>query len=150
MKVILLQDIKGTGKKDQIIEVSDGFARNYLFPKKLAVEANNANTGRIEQQKAALARKRAVDVQSAQDLAKRIKELKVVITAKAGKDGRLFGSVTNKEVADALKAQHKIEVDKKKVSLSESVKQLGNYTATVQLYAEISSTLNFTVEAIQA
>lgn len=149
MKVILLQDIKGTGKKDQILEVSDGFARNYLFPKKLAMEATAANTGRIEQQKAAQARKRAVDVQSAQDMARRVKELKVVIKAKAGRDGRLFGSVTNKEVADALKAQHKIEVDKKKVALAEPVKQLGDYTATLHLYAEITATLAFTVEAVE-
>lgn len=149
MKVILTQDIKGTGKKDQIIEVSDGYARNFLFPKKLAVEANAANTGRIEQQRAAQARRKAIDVQAAQDLARRIKELNVTIRAKAGRDGRLFGSVTNKEVSDALKAQHKIEVDKKKVALAEPIKQLGNFTATLHLYAEITTTLNFTVEAIE-
>ena len=124
MKVILLQDIKGTGKKDQIIEVSDGFARNYLFPKKLASEANAVNLNSIENQKSAMKHKEELLKQAAAEQAKALEGKTVIISTKIGKEGRMFGSIGPKEIADALAAQHQIQADKKKIAV-DSIKSLG-------------------------
>jgi large subunit ribosomal protein L9 len=141
MKVILNKDIKGTGAKGDVINVSDGFARNYLFPRSLAVEATEGNLNAIKQHKDAEARRKAVNEQSAREIAGRVKDLTVTIRAKAGEGGRLFGSVTGKEIADALLEQHHIEVDKKKIEIEEPIKSLGVHEVRVKLFAGISSTL---------
>ncbi|MBS6475680.1 MAG: 50S ribosomal protein L9 [Clostridiales bacterium] len=149
MKVILLKDIKGTGKKDQIIEASDGFARNYLIPKKLAVEATGANMTILRQQQDSAQHKQELARQEAEALSKRIASLSVSVEMKIGKDGRPFGSVNAKELADALQAQHGISVDKKKISIDGQVKALGNYAAEVKLYPGISAKLAFAVKEMQ-
>lgn len=146
MKVILLQDIKGTGKKDQIIEVSDGFARNYLFPKKLASEASAVNLNTIETQKKALQHREELMKQAAVEQAKELEGKTVIIKTKTGKDGRMFGSIGSKEIADALNAQHGIETDKKKI-VSDAIKTLGEYSVTVKLYPSISAKIKILVQA---
>lgn len=146
MKVILLQDIKGTGKKDQIIEVSDGFARNYLFPKKLASEANAVNLNSIENQKCAMKHKEELLKQAAAEQAKALEGKTVIISTKIGKEGRMFGSIGPKEIADALAAQHQIQADKKKIAV-DSIKSLGEYSATVKLYPSISAKIKVLIKA---
>ena len=148
MKVILLKDIKGTGKKDDIIEASDGFARNYLFPRKLAVEASATNVNAIENAKSAQNHKKAQEKQEAQDLAKQMEEMTVVLAVRAGDNGKLYGKVTNQEIADALKAQHKLEVDKRKITV-DVIKTLGQAEAQVKLYAEVSAKLKLSIVAAQ-
>jgi large subunit ribosomal protein L9 len=147
MKVILSQDIKGTGKKGEILNVSDGFARNYLFPKALAVEATEGNLKSVLQRKDAEARRKAVNEQSAREIAGRLKDLTVSIKAKAGEGGRLFGSVTGKEIAEALLDQHHIEVDRKKIEIEEPIKSLGVHDVRLKLFAGISSTLKVHITA---
>lgn len=146
MKVILLQDIKGTGKKDQIIEASDGFARNYLFPRKLAVEANAANLNSVQNKKKALDHKKEVEKQKALEYAKQLGQKSVTVEVRAGENGRLFGKVTNQEIADALKAQHGIEIDKRKISV-DTIKELGEAVAEVRLYPEVSTKIKLNVVA---
>jgi large subunit ribosomal protein L9 len=147
MKVILTQDIKGTGNKGDIINVSDGFARNYLFPKKWAVEATDGAMTAIKMKKDAEAHRKAVSEQSAKEIAKRVKELTVVIKAKSGEGGRLFGSVTGKEIADALLAQHHIEIDKKKIEMDEALKTVGMHEVKLKLYAGVSQMLKVEIKA---
>ena len=141
MKVILLKDIKGTGKKDQIIEASDGFARNYLFPRKLAVEASNANLNAIE---SAQSHRKEVEKEEAKALAKKMSDMTVEIAVRAGENGRLFGKVTNQEVADALKAKYGMEVDKRKISI-DTIKEVGDAEAVVKLYPEVSAKLKLKI-----
>jgi large subunit ribosomal protein L9 len=147
MKVILRQDIKGTGKKGEILNVSDGFARNYLFPKALAVEATAGNLKSVIQSKDAEARRKAVSEQSAREIAVRLKELTVTIKAKAGEGGKLFGSVTGREIAEALLDQHHIEVDKKKIEMEEPLKAVGAHDVRVRLYAGVSSVIQVNITA---
>ena len=147
MKVILSQDIKGTGSKGEIINVSDGFARNYLLPKSLAIEATLGNLNAIKQRKNAEARRKAVDEQSARGIADKVKELTISIQAKAGEGGRLFGSVTGKEIAEALLEQHHIEVDKKKIEIEEPIKTMGEHQVKLKLYAGVSSMLKIHITA---
>lgn len=146
MKVILLKDIKGTGKKDQVIEASDGFARNYLFPRKLAVEASAANLNSIENAKKAQIHRKEVEKDEALAQAAKIKELVTVIRVRAGEQGRLFGKVTNQEIADELKAQHGLEVDKRKITVG-VIKELGDATAEIKLYPEVSASLALRIVA---
>ena len=145
MKVILQADVKGQGKKGQIINVSDGYARNFLFPKKLAIEASadNLNTAKLKEaaENARIAREKS----EAQGVAKKLEELTVVVTAKAGNGGRLFGSVTAAEVADALNKQFGIEIDRHKITM-ETIKQFGGYKLKVKLYNEVSGTINLSVK----
>ncbi len=147
MKVVLLQDVKGQGKKDEIINVSDGYARNFLFPKKLAVEADAAILNDIKNKEAAKQRKIELEKQAARETAEKMGGLLVKIKVKEGADGKMYGSVTTKDIAEALKAQFGIDVDKRKIVLSENVKSFGNYTADVKLYPEISGKLNILVHA---
>lgn len=147
MKVILNQDIKGTGNKGDVINVSDGFARNYLFPRKLAVEATEGAVAAVKVKKDAEAHRRAVSEQSAREIAARVKDLTVVIQAKAGEGGRLFGSVTGKEVADELLAQHHIEVDRKRIEMEDALKTVGMHEVRLKLYAGISQTLKVEIKA---
>ncbi len=144
MKVLLLADVKGQGKKDQIINVSDGYARNFLFPRKLAVEADAKAIGDAKNKEDAKNFKIQEDKKAARELAAKIEALLLVIKA-SGSDGRLYGSITSKDVCDQLKAQYGIEIDKRKCTLSEMIKSYGDYTADIKLYTEVSATLQIKV-----
>lgn len=137
MKVILLQDIKGKGKKGQMIEASDGYARNYLLPRKMAIEATADNVNTMKMNDKAKAEQQARDKAQAQAFADKLKDIVVEIPAKAGAGGRLFGSITSQEVAEALKAQHHIIVDKKKIVQDEPIKSFGTFTLKAKLGFEI-------------
>lgn len=139
MKVILLQDIKGTGKKDQIMEVSDGFARNYLLPRKLAREATSEALNSIEKSKSAQKHRDDVKKQEAEAKAHELKGKVVVVSARGGEGGRLYGSITAQEIGDALKAQHGVDIDKRKIELDEPVRTAGQTLFTVKLAAGVST-----------
>lgn len=146
MKVILQADVKGQGKKGQLINVSDGYARNFLFPKKLAVEASTDNLNVMKQKQAAEEARIAREKAAAKELAEKLKSCMVIISAKAGTGGRLFGSVTTSEVSDALKAQFNIEIDRHKIVMNENIKAFGTYELRVKLYNDISGTIFVTVK----
>ena len=147
MKVILNQDIKGTGKKGDVLNVSDGYARNFLFPRGLAVEANAGNLNEIQKKKDAEAHRKAVNEQAAREIAKRVKEMTVTIKVKAGEGGKLFGSVTGKEIADALLTQHDIEVDKKKIEMDDAIKTVGTHEVKLKLFTGVNATLKVDIQA---
>lgn len=134
MKVILLNDIKGVGKKDQVIEASDGYARNYLFPKKLAVEANNTNMSKLKAKQDSNQFRKDTEKKEAEEIAKKLKGIILKIKVKAGENGKIFGGVTSKEISEGLKKEYKIDVDKKKVNLTDTVKNLGMITVDIKLY----------------
>ena len=146
MKVILLQDVKGKGKKGQMIEVSDGYARNFMLPKKLAVEATADAVNTMRMNDKAAAEKAARERAEANEIARQLKELTLVVTAKGGGAGRLFGSVTNQEIADALKAKTGISLDKRKIVISDPIKSVGTYTVTCKLGYEITAKLTVKIE----
>ena len=147
MKVILLADVKGTGNKEEIVNVSDGYARNFLFPKKLAVEATPGAAKEIERKKAA-ERQRELERRNEADAKARTLRGKVItVKAKAGAQGRLYGSITGQEVAEALNAQYQVNVDKRKIELSETIRSVGDYEAVIKLYPEISAKMNLRVVA---
>ena len=146
MKVILLADVKGQGKKGQMVNVSDGFARNFLFPKNLAVEANANNINLMNQKKASDEHRIACDRARAQEVAEKMKDSPVVIPAKAGNGGRLFGSVTSSDVAEALKKQFSIEIDRHKIVMEENIKQFGTYQFKVKLFTDVAGTVTVTVK----
>lgn len=133
MKVILKQDIKGVGKKDQIINAADGYARNYLLPKKLAVPADQGNMNNLKAKNESIAYKKGEDLKEAKELAERMKKLTVKIKVKAGENGKLFGAVTAKEISEALKKDFNIDVDKKKIMLNESIKTAGTTRVDIKL-----------------
>ena len=137
MKVILLQDIRGKGKKGQMIEASDGYARNFLLPRKMAIEATADNINTMKMNDKAKAEQMAREKAQAQDFAARLKEVTVEIPAKAGTGGRLFGSITSAEVAESLKTQHGISIDKKKIVQDEPIKSFGTFTLKAKLGYEI-------------
>ncbi len=147
MKVILLKDIKGTGKKDQILEVSDGFGRNYLLPRKLAVEATSEALNSIEKSKSAAKHREDVKKNDAETAARDLKGKTVTVKVRAGENGRLYGSITTQEIADALKAQHGVELDKRKIELDEKVTSVGQTTITLKMYAGVSTKMNLVIEA---
>ena len=147
MKVILLQDVKAQGKKGQMIEVSDGYARNFLFPKKLAVEATTDALNAKKNADAAAARRIELDKADARETQKKLETIKVVIRTKAGTGGRLFGSVTTKEISDALKAQFGLDIPKGKLQLADPIKSFGTFQAKAKLYTDISGTV--TVQVIE-
>ena len=132
MKVILLDNIKGVGKKDEIINASDGYARNYLFPKKLAVEATKENLGKLESKNEANKFKKQNEKNDAIEVANKLKELVLTIKVKAGENGKIFGGVTSKEISENLKEQYKIEIDKKKIEVKETIKNIGRFTIKEQ------------------
>ena len=146
MKVILLQDVKGKGKKGQMLEVSDGYARNFMLPRKLAVEATADAVNTMRMNDKAAAEKAARERAEANEIAKKLKELTLVVTAKGGGAGRLFGSVTNQEIADALKAKTGIALDKRKIVISDPIKNVGTYTVTCKLGYEITAKLTVKIE----
>ncbi|MDR3540778.1 MAG: 50S ribosomal protein L9 [Desulfosporosinus sp.] len=148
MKVILQADVKGTGKKGQVFEVADGYARNFLFPKKLAIEATTGNIQDISHKKAVEERRKEKEKENAVELAGKLNALKIEVKTKTGEGGRLFGSVTSKEIADALKKQHGIEVDKRKLELKEPIKALGSYEIHVKIHHDVMATLQVHVSAV--
>lgn len=141
MVVILKRDIKGTGKAGEIVKVSDGYARNMLIPKGWAIEATKGNINTLEKVKAKQAEEEAARKASAQELAKKIEEIEVCIETKAGEGGRLFGSITSKDVCEALKTQHNIAIDKKKLQMSQPIKALGTFSVKIKLYQDVSAEL---------
>ncbi len=145
MKVILKQDVKSQGKKGDLIEVSDGYANNFLLPKGLAIPATKQALNELEGKKGAEQYKRNMEEQKAQNIAERMKDIKVSLKAKAGKEGKLFGSVTSKDVADALKAQFNITVDKRKIDLPDGIKTCGIREVNVTLYTGVVGTFKVEV-----
>jgi large subunit ribosomal protein L9 len=144
MKVILLADIKGVGKKGEVINASDGYARNFLFPRKLAQEATEVNLSVLNQKKETERRKKLAEIEAAQKHADELKGKEVKIQAKSGESGRLFGSITSKDVADALNAQLKLNIDKKKIVV-DTIRQLGTYEVEIKLYPEVSTKIKVVI-----
>lgn len=142
MKVILLEDVKALGKKGQIVDVSDGYARNAILPKKLGVEATPKNLNDLKLQNQHADKVAQENYENAQALAKQIETVKVVVKLKAGKDGKTFGSISTKEIAIAAKEQTGIELDKKKMQLNESIKNLGTYEVPVKLHPKVTAKLS--------
>ncbi len=145
MKVILLQDVKGKGKKGQMIEVSDGYARNYMLPRKIAVEATADAVNTMRMNDKATQERIAREKAEAMEISRKLREMTVTVTAKGGGAGRLFGSVTNQEIADAL-AKTGIKLDKRKITIAEPIKNVGTYTVTCKLGYEISVPLTVKIE----
>ena len=141
MKVILQQDVKGQGKKGQLVEVSDGYGRNFLLPRKLAVEATAENINTMKMQDKAKQARAAEEKAAAEAAAERLKSCQVKIRARAGQGGRLFGSITSREISDELKAQHGIDVNKSKIVLSEPIKSFGSFEVKCKLGSEVSGTI---------
>ncbi|WP_219834659.1 50S ribosomal protein L9 [Paenibacillus sp. R14(2021)] len=141
MKVIFLQDVKGQGKKGEIKEVSEGYVRNFLFPKNLAKPASDGNLKTLDLQNAAEKRKKEKEKEDAQALASRLEALKVVVKTKAGEGGRLFGAITSKQIAEALEAQG-VKIDKRKIELEEPIRTLGVTQVTVKLHPEVKAKLS--------
>ena len=146
MKVILTQDVKGKGKKGQMIEVSDGYARNFMLPRKMAIEATPDAVNTMKMNDKATQERIAREKAEALEISKTIRGLTVVVKAKGGGAGRLFGSITNQEIADALKAQSGINLDKRKIVLADTIKSVGTYTATCKLGYEITAPLTVKIE----
>lgn len=146
MKVILTQDIKGKGKKDQLVEVSDGYARNYLLPKGLAKEATNTNINIMNGKNDSEEHRRKVALEEAEATKARMEQVEVVLTAKAGENGKLFGSITSKDVSEALTMQHHIKIDKKKFVLPDGIKSLGTITVDVKIHQGVTGKLKVTVK----
>ena len=145
MKVILLDNIKGVGKKDEIINASDGYARNYLLPKKLAVEANAENMAKLNNKKEAANYRKDVEKQNAEELAKKLKGIMLKIKVKAGENGKIFGGVTSKEISDNLKFQYNFDIDKKKIELKETIKTLGEFNVSIKLFEGVIANLKVEV-----
>ncbi|GHV40020.1 50S ribosomal protein L9 [Clostridia bacterium] len=146
MKVILLDDVKGVGKKDQVIEAADGYARNFLFPKKLAVEASRENVASLDSKKRNAESKRVREIEAANEFKAKLAEITLTIPVKTGENGRLFGSVTSKEVAQALNEQASIVIDKKKIVLTEPIKSLGEKTVEIKLLEGVKATVKVIIK----
>ncbi len=144
MKVILLEDVKNVGKKDQTINASDGYAKNYLIPKKLAVEATDANIKKLDRKKADEAAKAAEELEKAKKLCAEIEAKTIDIKVKVGGNGKLFGAVTNKEISAALKEQFDLDIDKKKITV-EPIKNVGSSEAVIKLHPQVSAKLKISV-----
>ena len=147
MKVILQQDVKNVGKKGDIVEVSEGYGRNFLLPKKIAIIANAANENVAKAKAGSAARKKAQDTDEAKLMAAQLAKVTVTIPVKIGSNGRLFGSVTGKDISEALKKQFSIEVDKRKISLKKEVSGTGSYEAVIKVHPEITSTIKVEITA---
>lgn len=148
MKVILLQDIPGTGKKNQILNVSDGYARNFLFPRKWAMEATASAVKEVERRNEKERAEEAARRQEALNLAEKIKGKVIQIKAKAGDKGRLYGSVTVQEIADELEKQHQVQIDRRKIELAETIRTVGDTEASVSLYAGVKVSMIVRVSAL--
>ena len=149
MKVILLKDVKGTGKKNEVKEVSDGYARNFLLPKKLAVPADNTNMKELNEKNKSIENKAQKEYEAAVELGKRMEELNVVIYSKAGDGGRLFGSITSKDIAEQIKKQHNIAVDKRKITLDEPIRVLGSRFVDIKIHQKVTTKIRVDVKEKQ-
>ena len=147
MKVILLQDIKNVGRKEQVIEANDGYARNYLFPKKLAIEASKDNMLKLQAKKTAEANKKKAEIEANKEIAKKIEKIELQIKGKSGENGKIFGGITSKEIAEELKIQYKFEIDKKKIVLKETIKNLGRFSAEIKFGDGINAKLTINVQS---
>ncbi len=145
MKIILMEDVKSLGKKGEIVNVNDGYARNFILPKKLGVEANGKNLNDLKLQNANEAKKAKELLEAAQAFAKDLESKQVVIQMKAGEGGKLFGSVSSKEIATAFKEQCGVEIDKKKIQLPDALKAFGSYDVPVRLHQQVTGTLKVKV-----
>ncbi len=146
MKVILLQDVKAQGKKGELINVSEGYARNFLFPKKLAVEADAKAMNELKNREASKQYKIDTERAAAKATAEKLQSVNVIIVMTHGEDGRLYGSVTSKDIAEALKTQHGIDIDKRKIVLQNPIKAYGSFELDVKLYTDVSGKINLTVK----
>lgn len=149
MKVILLKDIKGTGKKGEVKEVSDGYARNFLLPKKMAVVADQTNVKELNEKNKSKEIKAQKEYEEAIELGKKMEEMAVTIYSKSGDGGRLFGSITSKDIAEQLKKQHSIEVDKRKISLDEPIRVLGSRFVEVKIHQKVTTKIRVDVKEKQ-
>ena len=147
MKVILTEDVKGIGKKDEIINANDGYARNFLFPQKLAVEANAKNMSLLQGRKDSANFKKEKEMEYANSLKEKLSKIMLTVKVKAGENGKIFGSITSKEICVELKKQKNIEIDKKKVNLKEPIKELGTFTIDIKLYEGIIGKLKINIIA---
>jgi large subunit ribosomal protein L9 len=145
MKAILIREVKDLGKVGDVVNVADGYARNYLIPRKLAIEATNGSMRALDQQHALEGKKSAKQLDDAQGLAGKLQGLSVVIVGKTGQGTRLYGSVTAQDIADALKAQHKLEIDKRKIDVIDPIKTLGSFPIAVRLMRNVTATLQVEV-----
>lgn len=145
MKVILKEDIKGVGKKDQIINANDGYARNFLFPKNLAVPADKGNLTNLQSKKTSEEHRKELERDKAKETAKKIEGILLKLPVKSGENGKVFGSITAKEIAENLEKQYKIIVDKKKINLQEPIKNLGTFNIEIKLYDSIVAKLKVNV-----
>ncbi|HEY9062178.1 MAG TPA: 50S ribosomal protein L9 [Pseudobacteroides sp.] len=148
MKVILKADVKGLGKKDSLVEVSDGYARNFLMPKGLAMEATSSNINVMKNKNESDRMKKEKELAKAKETAEKIKNITLIFKAKASEGGKLFGSITNKDVAEKLKADFKLDVDKKQIILEDAIKSLGTTEANIKLYPEVSAKLKIKIENV--
>jgi len=148
MKVILNQDVKGQGKKGDLIDVSDGYARNFLLPKKLAKEATKENINVMKGQQESREYRQQKELEEAQAIAEKISSVSVLMKAKAGENGKLFGSITSKDVSEALTSQHHIKIDKKKFNLPDGIKALGTVTVDIKIHPGVVAKLKVEVSAL--
>ncbi|WP_075859604.1 50S ribosomal protein L9 [Carboxydothermus pertinax] len=146
MKVILLTEVKKLGKKGDVVEVAEGYGRNYLIAKGLAVEATEGKLKELKEQKEARDRRKEKELMEARALAEKIKSIEVVLYGKCGENGKLFGAITSKDIADALEGAHKIKIDKRKIELKENIKALGVYPVDIKLHPEVSTRLKVVVK----
>lgn len=149
MKVILLKDVKGTGKKGEVKEVSDGYARNFLLPKKMAVVADNTAVKELNEKNKAAENKAQKEYEAAVELGKKMEEMNIVIYSKAGDGGRLFGSITSKDIAEQLKKQHDIVIDKRKVLLNEPIRALGSTNVEIKIHQKVVTKIRVDVREKQ-
>jgi len=147
MKVILLADIKNVGKKDEIINANDGYARNFLFPKNLALEATKDNLKKLEEKKASVAHKKHLEIEANKVLAEKISKLELKLKVKAGENGKIFGGVTSKEISEELKKQHNIEIDKKKIILKETIKLIGKFAVEIKFGDGVNAKLALDIKS---
>lgn len=148
MEVILIQDVKSLGKKGDVVKVNDGYARNYILPKKLGLEANKQNLYDLQQQKAAEQKKQKEILDEAKEFGKELEKITVKLSIKVGEGGKTFGSISTKEIATAVKEQFDIEIDRKKLQLSDPIKNAGSFTIAVKLHPQVTADLKVVVEAL--
>ena len=147
MKVILLQDIKGVGKKDQIINANDGYARNYLFPKNLGIEATKENLLKLQDKKNSIAHKKNIEIEKNKEIAKKIDTITLNLKVKAGENGKIFGGITAKEISEEVKKQHEIDIDKKKIILKETIILIGRFVVEIKFGDGIMAKLKLNIIA---
>jgi len=146
MKVILLQDIKNVGKKDEIINANDGYARNYLFPKNLAIEANKDNLLKLQAKKDSKAHKKSLEIEEFKKQSEKLNKVVLELKVKAGENGKIFGGVTSKEISGELKKQYQMEIDKKKIVLKETIKNIGRFTVEIKFGDGINAKLTLNIQ----